>query len=58
MKSRSFGQRRWPPQAVAAATDVSIRSVRRIEHEPPITTSETATLIAARQIGPPSIAAP
>jgi transposase len=45
-------------QAVAAATDVSTRSVRRIEHEAPITTSETAALIVARRIGRPSIAAP
>ena len=45
-------------RAVAAATDVSVRSVHRIEHEAPITTSETATLIAARRIGRPSIAAP
>ena len=45
-------------RAVAAATDVSIRSVRRIEHEAPIATSETAALIAARRIGRPSVAAP
>ena len=45
-------------QAVAAATDVSLRSVRRIEHEAPVTTSDTAALIAARRIGRPSIAAP
>jgi transposase len=45
-------------QAVSAATDISLRSVRRIEREPPITTSETAALIAARRIGRPSIAAP
>ena len=45
-------------RAVAAATDVSVRSVRRIEHEAPITTSETATLIQARRLGRPSIAAP
>jgi transposase len=44
--------------AVAAAADVSVRSVRRIEHEAPITTSDTAALIAARRIGRPSIAAP
>ena len=45
-------------RAVAAATDVSVRRGRRIEHEAPITRSETATLIAARRIGRPSIAAP
>jgi transposase len=45
-------------RAVATATDVSIRSVRRIEHETPVTTSETAALIAARGIGRPSVAAP
>jgi transposase len=45
-------------QAVAAATDVSIRSVRRIEHEAPVTTSDTAALTAARRLGRPSIAAP
>jgi transposase len=45
-------------RAVATATDVSIRSVRRIEHEAPITTSETAALMAARGIGRPSVAAP
>ena len=45
-------------QAVAVATDVSVRSVRRIEHEPPTTTSDTAALIAARHIGRPSIATP
>jgi transposase len=45
-------------RAVAAATDVSIRSVRRIEREPPITTSETPALIQAHRIGRPSIAAP
>jgi len=45
-------------QAVAATTDVSVRSVRRIEQEPPITTSETAALIAARRIGRPSLTAP
>jgi transposase len=44
--------------AVAAATDVSVRSVRRIEHEAPITTSDTAALISARRMGRPSIAAP
>jgi transposase len=45
-------------RAVAAATNVSLRSVRRIEHEPPITTSDTAELTAARRIGRPSIPAP
>jgi transposase len=45
-------------QAVAAATAVSVRSVRRIEREPPITSSDTATLTAALRIGRPSIAAP
>lgn len=45
-------------QAVAAATDVSSRSVRRIQREAPVTTSETAALIKARRIGRPSIAAP
>ena len=45
-------------QAVAAATDVSLRSVRRIEREAPVTTSDTAALIAARRIGRPSMAAP
>jgi transposase len=44
-------------RAIATATNVSVRSVRRIEHEPPITTSETAALIAARRIGRPSLAA-
>ena len=45
-------------RVVAAATDVSIRSVRRIEQEDPIATSDTAALIEARRIGRPSIAAP
>ena len=45
-------------RAVAAATDISVRSLRRTEHEAPVTTSETATLIAARRIGRPSIAPP
>lgn len=44
-------------RAVAAATNISLRSVRRIEQEPPVTTSDTAALIAARRIGRPSIAA-
>src|SRR5262245_40795399 len=45
-------------QAVAAATDVSVRRVRRIEQEAPVTTSDTAALIAARRVGRPSSAAP
>lgn len=45
-------------QAVATTTGVSPRSVRRVEREPPISTSETAALIEARRIGRPSIAAP
>jgi hypothetical protein len=45
-------------RAVAAATYISLRSARRVEHETPITTSDIAALIAARQIGRPSISAP
>ena len=43
--------------AVSARTDASIRSVRRIEREVPVTSSETAALIEARHVGRPSIAA-
>jgi transposase len=45
-------------RAIAASTSVSLRSVRRIEREPPVTTSDTGALIAARRIGRPSVAAP
>jgi transposase len=44
-------------RAVAAQTGVSVRSVRRIEHEPGIATSETEDLIRARRVGRPSLAA-
>ena len=44
--------------AVAAKTGTSVRSVRRIQAEPPVTTSETAALIAARRVGRPSVVAP
>ena len=43
--------------AVRARTGASVRSVRRIEREAPVTTSETAALIEARHVGRPSIAA-
>ena len=43
--------------AVAAKAGVSVRSVRRIEREAPVTTSETAVLIEARGVGRPSVTA-
>ncbi len=43
--------------AVAAKTGVSVRSVRRIEHEAPVTASETAVLLKARSVGRPSVTA-
>lgn len=43
--------------AVAAKTGVSVRSVRRIEREAPMATSETAVLIEARGVGRPSVTA-
>ncbi len=43
--------------AVARQTGTSVRSVRRIAHEPPVTTGETAEVIAARQVGRPSTTA-
>jgi transposase len=43
--------------AVARQTGASVRSVRRIGREPAVTTGETATLIAARQVGRPSTSA-
>lgn len=43
--------------AVAAKTDVSVRSVRRIQGEVPVSASDTAALIRARGVGRPSIAA-
>jgi transposase len=45
-------------RAVAAKTESSVRSVRRIEHEAPITTAETGALIERRKVGRPSTAAP
>jgi transposase len=42
-------------RAVAVSTAVSLRSVRRVEREAPVITSETAALVAARHIGRPSI---
>jgi transposase len=46
-----------PQRVVAEASRVSLRSVRRIEHEPSVTSSDTAALIAARRVGRPSITA-
>jgi hypothetical protein len=43
--------------AVTAKTGVSVRSVRRIEREAPVTTSATAELLEARRVGRPSITA-
>src|SRR5262245_38517840 len=43
---------------VAIKTGVSEQSVRRIEREPPVTTSDAATLTKARGIGRPSQATP
>lgn len=43
--------------AVSARTGTSVRSVRRIEREALVTTSETAALIEARRVGRPSVAA-
>jgi hypothetical protein len=45
-------------RAVAAVTNISLWSVRRIEQESPITASDTAAVIAARRVGRPSVAAP
>src|SRR6266566_2271888 len=44
--------------AIAAKTGVSVRSVRRIEDEPGVRSSDTAGLIRARGVGRPSLAAP
>jgi len=44
--------------AVAAKTGVSVQSVRRIEREGPVTTSETPELTRACGVGRPSRAAP
>src|SRR3989442_15201339 len=44
--------------AIAAKTRVSVRSVRRIEDEPVVRSSDTAGLIRARGVGRPSLAAP
>src|SRR2546425_9867988 len=44
--------------AIAAKTGVSVRSVRRIEDEPAVSSSDTAGLIRARGVGRPSLAAP
>ncbi len=44
--------------AIAAKTGVSVRSVRRIEDEPVVRSSDTAGLIRARGVGRPSLAAP
>jgi hypothetical protein len=44
--------------AVAVKTGTSERSVRRIERETPVATSDTAALVRARGLGRPSIAAP
>ena len=43
--------------AVAAKTETSVRSVRRIEREAAVTTGDTAALIEARRVGRPSTAA-
>jgi transposase len=43
--------------AVAAKTNVSVRSVRRIQGEVPVNDSDTTALIRARGVGRPSIAA-
>jgi hypothetical protein len=43
--------------AVAAKTGTSVRSVRRIEHEAPVTIGNTAALIGTRKVGRPSTAA-
>lgn len=43
--------------AVAAKTDVSVRSVRRIQGEVPVKNGDTTALIRARGVGRPSIAA-
>jgi transposase len=44
--------------AVAARTGSSVRSVRRIEDEAPVTTADTGVLSAARRVGRPAVAAP
>src|SRR5205809_681628 len=44
--------------ASAATPGVSVRSVRRIEDEPAVSSSDTAALIRARGVGRPSLAAP
>src|SRR5262245_34547552 len=44
-------------RAVSIQSRASLRSVRRIEREAPVTTSETAELLAAHRVGRPSIAA-
>jgi transposase len=44
-------------KTVSARTGAAVRSVRRIEREAAVVTSETAALIEARRVGRPSIAA-
>jgi transposase len=44
-------------RAVATKTETSVRSVRRIERERPVTTGDSRALIAARKVGRPSTAA-
>jgi transposase len=46
-----------PQRTVSDRSGASLRSVRRIEREAPVTTSETAALIEGRRIGRPSITA-
>jgi transposase len=45
-------------RAVATKTETSVRSVRRIEQEAPVTAGDTAALIESRKVGRPSTAAP
>ena len=44
--------------AVAAKTGVSVQSLRRIEREAPVRTSEETTLVRQRHVGRPSVATP
>lgn len=44
--------------AVASKTGVSVQSVRRIEREAPVTTSERQALVRQHRVGRPSVAAP
>jgi transposase len=44
--------------AVVARTGTSVRSVRRVEDEAPVTTADTGALIEARRVGRPAVAAP